>query len=495
MMNVLRRTATVAAALVACSTLARAQAKCEVDDGKPAAVKNARNNLVKAGLLGKPEERHKQVTDAIKMLTTNPDQTNPAGRGLVLGRALVMLGTEPNASMVTTRAAAGYATDPQANIDLLLAADSAFDLVDGTNAACKTETAQYRQALYVPTINAAVKAYNEKQVDSAVALANRSLIIYAESPIAYNILGNAAQVKDDIPGAIDAFKKMVVAMGTDTAYKDDKKTVMMSIAQLTSMQAQKVEGAARGEAVKKAIAEYEAYLKEYPNDTDAASAVAGLKAQSGDSTAAKALFTEMTSNAAKYSAMQLFEAGVNAARAEDAQAAIKLFEAGLQKNAYYRDALFNLGATYHSSGDIEKMPPILQRLLEVDPNNPDNMQLVALYYQTKLKNEKAAAAKKTLTDSLVKYATLFQDAPLKVSFNLFSHGEGNKHTLGGNVENRGDAQKGPYEMKFEFLDGTGKVVASKSATVEQIPGKGSKPFRVEVQGEGIVAFRYAKLDS
>ncbi len=42
-------------------------------------------------------------------------------------------------------------------------------------------------------VNQAVNLYNAKQVDSAVALAERALIIYPKSPVAYNVIGNARQ--------------------------------------------------------------------------------------------------------------------------------------------------------------------------------------------------------------------------------------------------------------------------------------------------------------
>ena len=78
-----------------------------------------------------------------------------------------------------------------------------------------------------------------------------------------------------------------------------------------------------------------------------------------------------------------------------------------------------------------------------------------------------------------------------MQFSLFSH-DAAKHVLSGVLENNGDAAK-PFTLKFDFLDNTGKTVTSKEVAIPEVPAKGSKSFRVEVEGPGIVAFKYAPL--
>ena len=57
-----------------------AQAKCEIDDGKPNQVKDARNALVTAGLVAKPEEKKKQLMKAVSLLTSPQANSNQVGR-------------------------------------------------------------------------------------------------------------------------------------------------------------------------------------------------------------------------------------------------------------------------------------------------------------------------------------------------------------------------------------------------------------------------------
>jgi hypothetical protein len=118
--------------------------------------------------------------------------------------------------------------------------------------------------------------------------------------------------------------------------------------------------------------------------------------------------------------------------------------------------------------------------------------VLASYYQERAKTEKNAAQKKVLNDSLLKYFKEYSEPTVKVTFNLFSH-DGPRHTLGGTIENLSAAAKS-YTLKIDFLDNQGNVVASQEANVAAVEPKTSKPFRVSVEQDGVVAFKYAKIE-
>ncbi|HET6681041.1 MAG TPA: hypothetical protein VFG84_07555, partial [Gemmatimonadaceae bacterium] len=443
---------------------AQAAGACEIDDGRPNQVKDARNALVKAQIVS---DKQKQLTDAIRLLTKEPEKIdNKVGRDWVLGRSLVTLAALPEQQMVVARGTVGYATNPEAEVDLLLAADSSFDAVESAMPQCAADVEEYRRVLYVPVVNSAVNAYNDKNVDEAARLSERALIIYPKSPIAYNVLANVAQGKEDFGRAAELYEQMVAAIGDDTTYAQDKQAAMLSIGALHAAVAEEKEGAEKAASLAKAAAAYQAYIAAYPDDSKGPSGLARVQIASGDTAAAAAMFGTMISNPAGYSDMQLFEAGVNAARADRPKEAAALFEAGLVKNPYYRDALFNVSAMYDATGDTTKMKGMVERLIAVDPNNPENQQLMARYYQALANAEKNADRKKALTDSLVKYFEMSQKAPVKVTFSLFSNDEG-KRALGGSVENLTDAAAS-YTITFEFLDAQGNVVATQQAAVGEV---------------------------
>jgi hypothetical protein len=80
---------------------------------------------------------------------------------------------------------------------------------------------------------------------------------------------------------------------------------------------------------------------------------------------------------------------------------------------------------------------------------------------------------------------------MKVTFNEFST-PGDTATLGGSISNSTE-QSQTYTMKVDFLDVTGKAIASQTATVGPVAAGQSGRFRVSAAGPGIAAFRYAPL--
>jgi tetratricopeptide (TPR) repeat protein len=484
-----------------------AQAKCEIEEGKPGQVKDASNALAKATLpIGKPEDKLKSMQQAVTLLTkdeTKINSSNPTGRAFVLGRAFTELATQPNNLQPVARGSIGLTTAPEEQIDLVSAVDSMFDIVEAAKPECRDETEQYRRKVYAALVNDAVNQYNARQTDSAGTLARRGLSVYDGyrlSYIAYQVLGNVQQTQDSIDAAIASFKKMTELMKGDTSVVEERKGQMLNIASLIMAQGESADSVAKVAKMKAAAAYLEDYLKEFPADTKAEAALARAQMATGDTSVADRIFGAMVSNPEKYSDSQLVEAGVNAARADRAKDAAALFEAGLKKNPYSRDGLFNLAVTLDNQDAFDRERDVLMRLTAIDPENPENYRLWARFFQNRARGAKEAAAKKPATspeakeyaavnDSLLKYFQRFQEAPVRVSFNLWSH-DGAKHVLGGSIENLSDAQKS-YTLKLEFLDATGKVVATKEQPVEAVAAKGAKSFRIEVEGEGIIAFRYA----
>jgi tetratricopeptide (TPR) repeat protein len=508
------RSASLALSLLAATALsAMAQDDaCGIEYGKPGQVKDANKAVETSEVIGKPEDKRKAFMRAVTLLTKEPEKvrSNQVAVNMVLGRALIDLAGLPDMPPTVRRGDIGFTMDPDATIDLLATADSLLDSVESTMPACKAETEAWRRGPYSILVNDAVNAYNAQQIDSADVLVKRALMIYDGYPVAYfgyNILGNIQQAKDDMPGAIASFRKVAELMKDDTSLVADRKTTILLVAQLMIDEGEKAEGAARTTAMNDVVAYLEAYLEEFPGDVKAQAAIATAQLKSGDVAAARRLFDEMLANPDKYTDLNLLEAGVGAARAEQNAMAAQLFEAALKKNPYSRDGLFNLATVYSDTSlqKIDSMPAVLKRLNAVDPENPDNAQLAALYWQARARvlrapaegkdlPDPAAVAFKEANDSLLFYYEKFQNAKAKVTFNLFSHDEG-RHVLAGSIENRGDEETN-YTLKFEFLDVTGNVLDTRDVSVEGVRGKGSKAFRVELTDKpGVAAFRYAPFPS
>ena len=387
------RSASLALSLLAAASLpALAQgAACSIDYGKPGQVKDAAKAVETAEVIGKPEDKRKAFVRSVTLLTKEPEKvrSNPMGVNMVLGRTLIDLATLPDMPRTVRRGDIGFTMDPDGTIDMLVVADSLLDSVESQMPACREETEAWRRGPYSTLVNDAVNAYNAQQTDSAEALVRRSLMIYDNYPVAYfgyNILGNIQQGKDDMPGAIASFRKVAELMKGDTTVDvNDRKTAAILVAQLMIDEGEKVEGEARTAKMNEVVTYLQEYLKEFPGDMKAQSAIATAQLKSGDIAAARRLFDEMLANPDKYTDLNLLEAGVGAARAQQNAMAAQLFEAGLKKNPYSRDGLFNLATVYTDSSlnKLSLLPDVLKRLNAVDPENPDNAQLGALYWQAR----------------------------------------------------------------------------------------------------------------
>lgn len=504
------RMTSFAAMLVATlSVSAAGQAACRIDYGRPGQVKDANNAVLTTEVANRPPEvARKEYARAVTLLTREPEKlrSNMIGRNLVLGRALINLALIPETPDSVRRGDVGYTSEPDAMVNLLAAADSALDAVEAENEACKEDTEGPRRKAYAELVNAAVNHYNERNIDAAEAKVRGALAMYDGYPLsylAYNVLGNIQQTKDQIPEAITSFTRMVELMGSDTSFTAERKNTIMVVNELMQQQADALEGEAKTAKANELIAFLDKYSKEYADDVKLQAALAMAQLRTGNTEAASRLFNDMINSPDKYTDVQIMEAGVTAARAEQNEFGAQLFEAALKKNPYSRDALFNLAAIYDADSQYAKMPPVLDKLISIDPENPDNYQLLARYWQSRARTLRdsaqgkepphpAAVAWENANNELLKAYTRMQDAPVRVSFNLFSH-DGGRHILAGTLENRTEEQKN-YSLKFEFLDTAGTVLESRDVPVEAVGGKSSKSFRVEITDKpGVVAFRYAPL--
>src|SRR5690348_5254109 len=85
------------AAVVSSAALAQGKAKeCEVNESRPSALGKASLAVMTASSAQNPDAVKKQLVAAMKQLASVPANTdNPAGRGFVYGKALVLWASQP----------------------------------------------------------------------------------------------------------------------------------------------------------------------------------------------------------------------------------------------------------------------------------------------------------------------------------------------------------------------------------------------------------------
>jgi hypothetical protein len=513
------------------------QPACDIDESTPQQVTRAVLDIQIAQQSGKPEDAAKKLQDAIKLLNEGDMKRNPVGRAYEKGRALVLFTTQPTVKDgMTTRGVIGFTDNPTAPYDVYAGIDSAFSIVETTVPACASETGPWRQQKpWVDLVNRAIEAANADKMDSAVYLANRSLLLSKNAPYAYYVLAINAQKSDKIPDAIAQYKAGIEA-AKDTSHADFRRQMQLALGNLAADAAEAAPDAEKTTYLNEAKAAYAALAAD-PGAKFADAARTGqarLATLSGDTTAIKATYAEQLANPSAFNYSSLMNAAVTAAKANQNADAIKLFEAARTMNPYHRDVLYNLGRLYMLDSLYTQGIPIVRQLLAVDPSNPDNYQLMAIGYaaiqkkytarsraydstamalgrgasdpKTRAAARKAAIdsaarvqklinaysdSSKITLDSALKYQTTMTSLPARVTFNEFTPSE-DKVTLGGSVTNQTEAAR-PFTLKVDFLDKSGNVVSSQTVQVESVDPKASKSFKVDGTGAGIIAFRYAPI--
>ena len=470
-----------------------AQTTCDPTANTKGDIAKAQFSLTRA--VGQQEKGNptKDLQDVLKLVDNGTD--NPAARNYLRGQAYVIYLMQPNAQAIVPRSALGYTTNPTATIDVFAAADTAFSIVEKSNPECVALITQWReQKPWLNTLNAAINALNANKLDSAELYANRSLMLDRHAPYAYSVLGTIAQNRKDLATANKYWRQALTAAGTDTAYADVRGKTLYEIAMASTERAEGAGAADKRALAREASKAWQEYMPVTNNDIQLANAIdnmAQMYMVAGDSATIPTIYAPMLANPSKYGEIALVHAGVVATRNGHSADATKLFEAGLAQNPYSRDALNNLAATYIQTNDFNKAFPVINRLIAIDPSNPDNPLLYAFAYQGLYKGTKDKKLQKIYTDSLVYFNNQSENATVKLSVNEFTR-RANETVLGGNVENRGKTAK-TFTVSVDFLDKAGNVISTETTTVGPVAPKATQSFKVTSAKGGAFGYRYKPL--
>lgn len=475
---------------------AAADNKCNLDFASNDQVNSAHNQMTVLQLSsGKPDDARKKIKAAITSLTSKSDYGKAQNaRDAVLGQALVEWFDTPGSPAVAPGADLGYPASA-GQVDVLAAADSAFSRVETAQPQCADQMGIYRQQPWARLVNQIGPLLNGNKDDSAQVVLNHAITIYRGSPFDYYFQGQLAQRKKDWPAAATAYSKATELstpelIAKDTSIKAVKEFSEFSAAYAQLQAAQAMSGTQQQAGMKKAADLYRRYLKDYPQGDNVQPAQAGLTLAlkaSGDTASLGEMWKDMVANPTKYTDAQLFDAGTQAFTAQQYPTAVQLMELGQKANPYLRAGLFNLANAYWKNNEFDKMQPVADTLTKIDPDNPDNYQLLAIAYQGLQKAASDPKQKKALTDSVNTYVTAGDRLPVHVNFTEFTH-DGPKYTLKGSMQNTG-TKPVTAALNVKFLDKTGQVVTSQSTSVQLAPNE-TKSFTVNPVGGNIVAYRY-----
>lgn len=469
---------------------------CDIDNTKPQAVARATFSMARAQSGLKTGNAAKDLRDVVSALNSGSVKNeNPVGRAYLLGQAYMLLLEQPGITPIATRSSIGLTTDPAGTIDLFAAADSMWTVVESSSPACVAVGRQWRQQkTWLNTTNAAINALNAGKLDSAEYLANRALLLDRNAPYAYSVLASVAKTKKNYPAADEYWKKTLSAAGTDTAFNDVREKVLYDMAATTTIRTDAATGAEKKTLARAAINAWNASLAKSTDDvqnTVGIQNLAKLYVIAGDSLSMGKIYAPVLTNPAHYGENTLMQAGVLASQFKHPDDAARLFSVVLERNPYQRDALNDLAASYIFLNQYDKVFPLVVRLTDIDPSNPENWMLNAYTYAGLLKTTKAGKLNKQYTDSLVYYSGKADKMPVKVTITEFSRGT-DSTTLAGMIENRSTSSK-TYPLTVDFLDPKGQLLFSETVSVGPVEAKKIKEFRIKSAKGGVSAFRYKPL--
>ena len=473
---------------------------CSIEEGSPKEVAQAYLRLNAAAGATSRDAKLKALREAIKQASTNFERgQNIPGRNYIMAKAYAMILQDSLLPMTTTRGdltvLGGANTE---RVDLVVAIDSLLDAVEKAAPDCAAEAEGYRQnQAWLNMLNGAIAAVDRDQLDSAEALANRTLILHDKNPYGYQVLASIAARRGDVPKQAEMWKKVIEVSANDTTAKEVHTQASYYLGNIYAEQAQAADGAEKTRLAREAQKLYRGYLEAVgdtvtPDLALVRGNLAVVLTMAGDTLEIPKVYEPLLAAPDKYTAADYLSAGDMAARLNRSADAVRLYESVIKQNPRERKALFNLAASYYSEKQYAKMVPVVQELVKIDPSYDENWKLLGYAYAMMQSEEKDPARKKALTDSIIKYQKISDEMTSTVEIGEFAVA-GNKATLVGTVMNRDPKATKNYTLKVEFLDKSGAVVATKEEAIAGVAPNTAKEFKVEVEQPGVTAFRYAPI--
>ena len=403
--------------------------------------------------------------------------------------------------------------------DDLVGADSAFTKALALAPKCKDDIALYRRQAWVPVFNAGVQAWQGGNTDSAIASFRRANQIYQVEPMGFMYLANLFVSANQMDSAAKYFR-LAVPAASDPKYAKDRRDAFFNVARVYHS-AQRYD---------EAEAAYQEYLAAYPRDVQAMASLAGLLLRSGKRDSAMALYARIPDHADSADASELIAAAQNVLnavpQAPDSTAiasacraaqrkktppptprqialrcdpvavdtmrkfhmvadpqyriASRLYDAGLAKNPYSRDALYNFSGISFLVGDTSRVLPLAQRLYALDPMNKNTIAKLVGAWQLLGKK-----------DSVLYYLQVADTLPVEVTVSNFTTTE-NAASVEGLLTNSRSKPSTPLTVTFEFLDAKGNVVATRPQPIPALDAGANHAFTLKADGAGIAGWRYRR---
>ncbi len=359
-------------------------------------------------------------------------------------------------------------------------ADSAFSRAEQMVPECSEDVNYYRESLWVRLVNRGIDSMQAYAFDGAKDEFRNANDLSQQSNVGLFYLAGIFGQEGELDSALYYFKRVAEVGTADTAHMENYDTAVENVATLYQM---------LGEW-DSTIVWYEKVRETEPNNPDALFGIAEAHAELGNQAEALVIYDEILVNADKMSWLDLFSVGVSLFNAEEFERAVQAFKAGLQKNPYYRDGLFNLANTYlelaqdpgrpRSERDqaLREMDSVTHRLIDIDPANRQTYRILAAAHSLQGMDDSTAIIMDRM-DALTFEVVVDNSRPISGGF-----------AVAGRLVNVKSTPTTVPTITFEFLDASGNVVSTGTIGGETLGPDESKRFDLTQASESIVAWRY-----
>jgi tetratricopeptide (TPR) repeat protein len=487
----------VPAAPLQAQDAAPAAEACSVELFAPPALATAQISIERAAQSPEGEPAAEALRAAMRLLTNDRRfTTNPLGLAYARGQIYVLWMHQVSEPVTMTPADLGLGRDRTTQVDLAQMADSMLTIVETGAPGCASDIDRWRQSKpWNDRIAAAYRFLGQGALDSADYYAGKARQLDRRSPFLFNLLAQIEFRRGNPELALTHLLEALTRAEQDTSLAETTAQIRTQYAAMLQESAMLQSDTAKRNPVLRTAAGHFLRLAQDdpagPNGPAFLSAALNIGMVMSDSTIVRSVIDPMVADPAPYPDLALL-LGAETSRLQNRAAdAMKLYEATLAKNPYNRDANYFLAFLYLEAKQPAKTNELLDRLLTLDPSNPDNLLMKTLAARQIADAEQDRTRRAALireVEALSAREAAMQHRLEVTGFERRPEGA----LLEGRIENRGRAAK-TYTVEFEFLDIAGTVVETMTATTESAAPNAFVTFSVTATKPGIAAYRYKPL--
>jgi tetratricopeptide (TPR) repeat protein len=504
MITILRRSALHAAALLAAVVLSPALAsaqvteECSVDLFKPAQLAQATVFIQQAAQNPEGEAGAKSLRDAARLVSDDRRfASNPLGLAFLRAQIFVLWLHQENPPVEMSIADLNLGRDRNTMVNLLHATDSLLTIVEQGAPGCEAETDKWRRSKpWNDRIGAAYRLLGEGNVDSAEVYTKEAFILDRTSPFTYNAFAQIAARRGDTDGLLTNLDKAIELASKDTALAETSQQLRTQYAgTLQELAIAKTDPAERNEMLGRAARMFHEIGMEDPMNPDGPayfSTAMDIAMLTQDQELIRSILDPMIEDPLPYPDLTLLIGAETSRMLNRTDDAMALYKGALEKNPNIRDANYFLTFMLIEAKRVAETGPLLDKLMEIDPSNPDNLLMRTMALRQVAEEEKDTRKRAELIKQVE--GVMAQESAMqhRLSVTRFVRSSGGGAELGGSIENRGRTAKA-YTVEIQFMDIDGNVVESLTATTETAAPGATVTFEVKGTEPGVAAWKYAPL--